>query len=43
MREWREKRKMIRERISDVDEGSREQKKMIREVKNCEDSGSQNP
>lgn len=43
MREWREKRKTIRERISDVDEGSREQKKMIREVENCEDSGSQNP
>lgn len=34
---------MIRERILNVDWGSREQEKMIREVENCEGSGSQKP
>lgn len=34
---------MNRERLLNVDWGSREQEKMIREVENCEGSGSWKP
>lgn len=45
LREWRERGggRMNRERLLNVDWGSREQEKMIREVENCEGSGSWKP